>query len=1806
MAPSRGGSGGGAAGSSGAEKYKSAPDAKHLLDMIGKDVHDQVKNDADAEKYKKALKGDLKKAKVSGVETGSTNETCNLVQKYYTKRLGGNGDPCTNLSGKVEVKRFSDTLGGQCTKEKISGSTNTCGACAPYRRLHLCHHNLESIDTDKIDNTHKLLLEVCMAAKYEGNSINTPYPQHQQTNNDSPSQLCTVLARSFADIGDIVRGRDLFHGNPQEKEKREQLENKLKDIFAKIYGGLKNGELKTRYKKDEIGGNFFQLREDWWTANRATIWEALTCDVKSGSQYFRATCNSGDEQNPSPTHKQCRCNGDQVPTYFDYVPQFLRWFEEWAEDFCRLRKRKLEDAIKKCRGKKNGEKYCSGNGFDCKETVRGNEQFVEKDCHDCSYSCSPFVKWLDNQKLEFLKQKNKYTKEITRGGGSKKRGARASDDNGYEKKFYGILKTGYNNVNNFLEKLNEEDVCKKKLKDVDEEEGTINFKTVKRSSAKNSDGSNKTFARTKICEPCPWCGAKWQNGEWEDNEPGSCGSAKTKTLTKENSTDIPVLYPEEQSDILKKYNKFCTSANGEKSATPTVNGGGQIKNWQCYYDESKESGQNNNCVEGKWIEFTQGKQTVKSYNGFFWYWVYHMLHDSLDWRKQLGSCINKDNDKSQNCKNNKKCNDKCKCYESWVKQKKEKEWKNIVEHFDKQKDIEKKGDLAAIMTPDFVLKFVLNKEILLKSIKDTHANANDIERIEKMLQETGAIAGGVVGGFVTGANNGENNTIIDKFLQEELKEAEDCLQKCKETQKPQEQDTSRARSDIGSPDQQAPPSKEEEDEEEEEEEEEEAEEGETEDQVDEPPQETQPEEAPPATTTTPEVKPCQIVDKLFSNVENLKDACPTKYGKDAPVSWKCITTTNSDSSTTGGVSEIGNRSKRGAEPTSGVVTATSGGSGATTSGKSDGSICVPPRRRRLYVTPLTKLTSDNTQASVSQETSGGQNTPVSVSEAPSQPNSGPSTSESGDKDPKEALLKAFVESAAVETFFLWHKYKVDKQKEIAEKKKRQQENGGLDLADLNGATEEEEKDPEKELKEGNIPEEFKRQMFYTLGDYRDILFSGNKDAKNGVNYIILNGSGTEQEKEKMQIIQKKIKEILESGDKAGGSGPLPNSGIDPKALWNEHAPSIWNGMIYALTYNTDSGDKGQTSITQIENADNLFQQLKDKYGDYDKVVLKEEASGAKQTQAAPSPSGAKTNDPINNPKLIDFVEIPPFFRWLHEWGSDFCGKRARMLKNVKHNCRNIDKPGRQYCSGDGHDCTENGNLGHKNMSADLFCGDCYKQCRKYRKWIDLKFDEYHKQEKKYKGEHEKLKTNSSNNAHRDETFYKQIQERTTAAKFLKELKQCKNGQNSENNGNEKEEKNNEINFDKIPQTFSRSTYCKTCPLYGVNCSSGSKSRRSGGTNGCTPVNEKSWDSVFNEISGNSTTIDVHMIDRRWPFIDKNSEKSEEPNDSFKTSSLFKGLRVQNWKCKFENENMDICKLTNFNNEIDLNDYTTFKVLLIYWLEDFLYGYYLLKKRKIIEQCTKNEGKACDANSKNDCACVKKWVDQKKKEWKNIKQHYNIRKDDKAYNIEYTVKTFLGILIHRMDLVNDKGKISDLDAFLKSYECKCVDNAGNSEMDVVECLLQKLEEKAEKCKTQASGETCTQTTLENPSTTLDDEDLTLEEENPVDPPKICPQEEKKEQKDEEEKCDEKEEEEEKEEEKDKGDGADSEEPSDPTGVPTDQESKEPPVPAPAGDEKKGEPPIKLLDNPHVLTALVTSTLAWSVGIGFAAFTYFYLK
>ncbi|ETW43229.1 hypothetical protein PFNF135_02144 [Plasmodium falciparum NF135/5.C10] len=809
-------------------------DAKDFLDQIGQSVHAEVQSDA--ETYKDELKGSLSHVSTNA-ETANTADPCTFEYDKHTTLAKGNTKPCGN-EGKEDINRFSDKQGAQCDDKKIEGNKGKeSGACAPYRRLSLCNKNMVKMDTNNNDGKakHDLLAEVCMAAKFEGESLNTYSAQYDaEYPSGSGHTTCTALARSFADIGDIVRGRDLYSGNTKEKEKRKQLDDKLKKIFAKIYEKLEQ-PAKVYYEDKDTDKNYYKLREDWWTANRHTVWKAMTCSEKlSNASYFRTTCS--DERGGAQANHYCRCNGDKPgednpntdpPTYFDYVPQYLRWFEEWAEDFCRKKKKYVDIVKTYCRDEK--EKYCSLNGYDCTKTKLAIGKYrMGNQCTKCFFACYPYEKWIDNQRKQFLKQKNKYTDEIngTSRSSRQRRGATTSNYEGYEKKFYEKLKGNYSEVNKFLEKLSKENVCKRVE---DDKGGTINFKNVNSTSggtavgaSGTNDASQGTFYRSDYCQPCPYCGMKKKEPgkEWEKKDENCKNIKLYRPRSGQDGTPINFLYSGEgETEIKEKLEQFCTKTQNGGGASGDCGGNSDsslCEPWKCYHvnqlvkdqvgvedddDGEYETDVQNAgglCIlkndqrneENKAKSQNNHADIQKTFNNFFNFWVAHMLKDSIHWKKKLEKCLKNGN--RIKCGNN-KCKDNCGCFLKWVKQKKD-EWKPIKEHFYKQEAFKNKGKngegdmLAGLMScPDFVLQYNLKEEFLKGDSEDASAqdnqnslNAEELKHIREMLQQAGVASDlAAFGGTCTQGPVAEQNTIMDKLLDHE----EEIATKCKETHK---------------------------------------------------------------------------------------------------------------------------------------------------------------------------------------------------------------------------------------------------------------------------------------------------------------------------------------------------------------------------------------------------------------------------------------------------------------------------------------------------------------------------------------------------------------------------------------------------------------------------------------------------------------------------------------------------------------------------------------------------------------------------------------------------------------------------------------------------------------------------------------------------------------------------------------------------------------------------------------------------------------------------------------------------------------
>lgn len=516
--------------------------AKEVFDEIGKTIQEQAKREAEG--YSNVLKGNLSNVRFTNGEKTGVRNPCDLLHNYETNVNTGKSDPCLS---RLE-DRFSDTEGAKCYSYGIKGNDSTIGVCAPYRRLHLCVQNLEQINPEQITSIHNLLADVLLAAKHEGAAISRNHDKYKLTN--SSSQICTMLARSFADLGDIIRGKDLYLGH---KLGNNRLEARLKMIFQNIYD--KNPNLNVL--------SIEQVKEYWWALNRDQVWKAITCGATMNDIFSKNIRNS----RTTLFDYKCGHGYKNIPTNLDYVPQYLRWFDEWSEEFCRKRNNKLKLAMKECRGE-HKEKYCSLNGYDCTKPIEKGDSCSRTDkCTACSNICNPYQLWLEKQQNEFKIQKDKYENEI-KTKPSNTVISNSNINNKYNEEFYKELKRDFESVDTFLHLLNNGSYCKEGVK----VESPIDF---------NETGNKHAFYRSDYCQRCPDCLVVCDNlGCKENKKHDNCRSKIIEEILKdEKPTPIKVVFSGDGKGVItEKLDDFCSN--------PTKGDGQNYKKWKCYNKNS--------------------------------------------------------------------------------------------------------------------------------------------------------------------------------------------------------------------------------------------------------------------------------------------------------------------------------------------------------------------------------------------------------------------------------------------------------------------------------------------------------------------------------------------------------------------------------------------------------------------------------------------------------------------------------------------------------------------------------------------------------------------------------------------------------------------------------------------------------------------------------------------------------------------------------------------------------------------------------------------------------------------------------------------------------------------------------------------------------------------------------------------------------------------------------------------------------------------------------------------------------------------
>ncbi|SOV74870.1 erythrocyte membrane protein 1, PfEMP1, putative [Plasmodium reichenowi] len=1547
------------------------------------------------------LKGDASKGQYDRKGKGDDfkGEKLCSIDKKYSNADRNSEQPC---GGKAK-DRFDI---GKGWIEKGSTDTSYSDVVLPQRREHFCTSNLERLDTNntglKGDKAmHSLLGDVLLAAKSEADFIKKNYKekngQNAQNGLTDDKTVCRAMKSSFADIGDIIRGKDMWDKNVD----FHKLEGYLVEIFGHIHTSFK-GTLNGKYDKDKDDANHTKLRSDWWEANRDQVWKAMQCPPTT------------------PKSGSITCDSDHTPLD-DYIPQRLRWMSEWAEWYCKAQKEayeELEGKCKECKGEDKDQKCWKG----------------DNDCTNCTTACEEYKKKINKWKEQWDKIRAKYEILYSK--------ARIDAFNGGPQYYKYSVQEEDKPVVDFLQKLHEANGGKvgpppsihgsmrisEPLKQVSTDDTTPTVYSTAAGYVHQELPDIGYLKQNVFCENPTTAGDKdkytFKQPPPEYKEACGCESRKEKQIKRKddeicntvktligndkgnssiggcnpkNGTYPPWectkrLVHEDGVCIPPRRRKFCTSdltqdrsltkkediltkfincaakethfawhryKNDNGNAESELKSGTIPENFkrQMYYtfgdyrdiffgtDISKYSRISEvspnviTILQRENVTKSDGKR--KSDNDLLNDWWNE--HGKEIWEAMLCALTNgfKEEENKKQIKDKysykklKKPNNGTPSLEEFSSRPQFLRWMTEWgEEFCKERNkLEEKVGTVCKMDYEGCNKEKKNGNCL-SACKTYEKYIKDKEK-EYTTQKTKFNSERTNG-------NGEYKNYRDKESHDYLKEkcfkgTCNCIQKVKDnfdywknSKKTYEDSQLENRCECELP--------------------------------------------PPVTDTTTPLDICKIIHDLFSKPDSLQEACQQKYvnGRERYTQWRCISdkTTSREATSEGGGSKIRVTRDVGGQrgPASSVATSSSG------------AICVPPRRRKLYIHDIKTL-------------GGG---------------------EAGKTPSQEDLRDAFIKCAAIETFFSWHEYKKEKEREDKEQNEEKyliKQETTMDKA------------LQKKLEQGEIPEDFKRQMFYTFADYRDILFSC--DMENGNKYMLVhtNSGDNKSGKNTMQEISEKIKSILynESGAKTTA-----------QHWWESNGKHIWDGMICALSYDTENRSKNENMHNNlIENSTN------NKKYKYKEVTI-----------SSILISGDKTSATKSSSNLEEFSCRPTFFRWLEEWGDEFCRKRTYKLERIKDECRG--KTDNKYSSGDGEDCENILNQDYDIVS-DLKYPSCGKSCSSYKEWISRKKDEFDEQKKIY-----------------DKEFYTTLKAQySTATEYLEALK---DGRYSNNNTGE-----NKINFHNEQETFEDAKNCSACPLFGVKCNKGDCSNFTENT-----CNGKAFIRTKDIKNKKESTEQVEML-----VSDNNEYDFPVKLDVCKDARIFTGIKENKWSCKYLCD-LDVCELSNNNRNTQVDKRISIRILFKRWLEYFFKDYSKLKNK--LNSCTNNGEKSiCINECKSKCVCAQKWVEEKIKEWKKVRKRFFDQYNVNDSNV-YEVNSFLVKNIFSSDVKKALDEDETLEQLQEYGKC---DNSGKSDKtpcekkDVIEILLDRLTEKITTCQKQhyPSGKTqahCVQTLPSPPS------------------------------------------------------------------------------------------------------------------------------
>ncbi|SOV21918.1 erythrocyte membrane protein 1, PfEMP1, putative [Plasmodium sp. DRC-Itaito] len=528
-----------------------------------------------------SLKGKIENATFKNGEKLNDSDVCQLDIKKHTN------DWRTYEAGAADGKK-PEKHDGPCTgkgtnrfvigeKWEPGGNTNMRSGYGdvllPPRRQHMCTSNLEHIDTTASGLTNSSVNDsffgdVLLAAKYETERIIELY----QPSRDQHG-ICRAVRSSFADLADIIRGKDLWSG--EKNTEMKQLQDNLKAIFKNIHENHDGIKAKYNGDTDTTDPPFKQLREDWWSANRDQVWEAMKCHI-ANYMVFSVFEPQGVRGNYR-TSGYCGFGPSDMPVD-DYIPQRLRWMNEWVESYCKQLKSHIENSLKESCNK------CKKDGTNC---MKDNNN-----CKMCSRMCGIYTGFVEEWKKQWKEYEKQYTTLYNNG------------NSGNDKEFFEQLKSGsnknkYENPEEFVDSMRGYSYCKdtsqKKYKKSDKDNDDYIFQE-KPKEFKDACGCQDQVDTNKVTTKAADSNTA---GDGENDDPRPPNPPKLMPNPNPGSGHGGSSTPHEckidqyiqQNDEKTEGPKDCNPKYDEKQK----NNNGGYPDWTC--DNSKfESGESGACM----------------------------------------------------------------------------------------------------------------------------------------------------------------------------------------------------------------------------------------------------------------------------------------------------------------------------------------------------------------------------------------------------------------------------------------------------------------------------------------------------------------------------------------------------------------------------------------------------------------------------------------------------------------------------------------------------------------------------------------------------------------------------------------------------------------------------------------------------------------------------------------------------------------------------------------------------------------------------------------------------------------------------------------------------------------------------------------------------------------------------------------------------------------------------------------------------------------------------------------------------------